>query len=189
LTGKEAEWVLDPTLLFSSDDWNKVAEPKRLYKGPYILCYLLGYSFDPFPYTYDLVNLLKEKLRMNAVFIGGDPYNALARRNKVFPNLGPSQFLALFRDASFVVTTSFHGTVFSLNYSKSFYTVVNNEKTLDDRQLSIVKMLGAEDRVILKGQAFPVELGGKMNYIEIEKRLAHERNISISYLKAALSNS
>lgn len=186
LINKEAVHVLDPTLLLSDDDWNKVAEPKRLYNEPYILCYLMRYSFDPYPYAYQLIKYLKRKLGLQAVFIEGDPYFALRKGNTMFPDVSPGEFISLFRDAEFVVTASFHGTAFSLNYSKPFYTIIDNKPTLDDRQLSLVNKLGAKDRILVKGQAFRDIVNLGMDYSKIEKNLDKERSKSISWLKAAL---
>lgn len=186
LVNKEAVSVLDPTLLLSAEDWNKEAEQHMLYNEPYILCYLLGYSFDPFPYAYQLIKHLKRKLGMRSVFIGGDSYFALRKGNKMFPNVGPREFISLFRDAKFVVTTSFHGTAFSINYSKPFYTIINNEPSLDDRQLSLVKKLGANDRVLVKGQPFGDIINLEMDYSRIKMNLDKERSKSISFLKTSL---
>ena len=57
---------------------------------------------------------------------------------------GPQQFLGLVRDADFVVTTSFHGTVFSILYEKQFLCVLNNNDR-NSRMETLLSGLGLDD--------------------------------------------
>ena len=61
-------------------------------------------------------------------------------------DIGPGQWLYLMRNASYVVTNSFHGTAFSINYGKNFY--VEFSSATNSRLSNIVKLLGLEDRVV-----------------------------------------
>ena len=56
----------------------------------------------------------------------------------------PEEFLALVRDAEMVLTTSFHGTAFALNYGKPLLTVVQDRNASDSRQVSLVHNVGEE---------------------------------------------
>ena len=53
LTGKQAEVVLDPTLLLNAEQWMEFAKHSEMHiNEPYILIYVLGYSFNVYPYMY-----------------------------------------------------------------------------------------------------------------------------------------
>lgn len=187
LTGGDATCVADPTLLLSAEEWNQIASETKFTDKPYILCYILKYSFDPYPYITDLVCDLQKKTGYEVLFIGGYPVNALHPHYKVLPHVSPEEFLSLYRDASLVVTSSFHGTAFALNYSKPFFTVVDNNTTTDDRQLGIIRLLGAENRAIVKGSAFPSKSSLTMDYSTVSQRLGKLRAESLDFLKKSLA--
>ena len=67
----------------------------------------------------------------------------------------PEVFLALMRDAELVLTTSFHGTAFAVNYGKSVFTVVKVRESGDSRQMNLMKHLGLEDKVLTISNIFP----------------------------------
>lgn len=150
ILGISPKLVLDPTLLLSKEEWANHFDCKtRLIKEPYILCYLLGYSFSPFPYAYELIRYIKHKLALKAVIINGDSYN-LFLNNHVFNNCGVEEFVNLFYNCNYVVTSSFHGTAFAINFNKPFYTIVKDEKFNDNRQISIIEQLGIDRKCIVK---------------------------------------
>ena len=61
----------------------------------------------------------------------------------------PAVYLALIRGAAAVVTTSFHGTVFSTIYRRPFWTVKNGGMYHDDdRVLTLLEALGLRDRLV-----------------------------------------
>ncbi len=187
MTGNEPDTTLDPTLILTSQEWNLHSLPYRIVSKPYLLCYLLGYSFNPFPYVYELISYIQKTTGWDVVYIGGDPLNSLKRRSRVFPNAGPAEFLSLYRDAEFVITTSLHGTAFAINYKKPFFSIVNNENTLDDRQLNLAKMLGLEKRVIRKGSKFPSSDQFGLDYCFPDQCLEEERRKSLVYIEKALN--
>ena len=68
---------------------------------------------------------------------------------------GPAEFLYLFSKAGCVVTNSFHGTAFSINFGKQFYTIIPNGKSNNSRQKSILKLLGCEERMLVEHSPMP----------------------------------
>ena len=99
---------------------------------------------------------------------------------------GPSDFVGLFSRAEFVVTNSFHGTVFSINFSKPFYSVIKSHHSTNSRLTSILKKLNLEDRILPVGSPLP-EISDIDFAIPAEK-LDGERQYSLAYLKRALSD-
>ncbi len=121
LTGrKDARVVLDPTLLLDKHSWNKIAVQSRIIKEKYILCYFLNYSFDSFPYVDELASHIQKITGYKLVKVARPPRNFYESNTYHCVGASPEEFLALMRDAEFVITTSFHGTAFAVNFDIFF---------------------------------------------------------------------
>jgi hypothetical protein len=107
--------VLDPTLLLSHDEWTKIEEPYPTEGKPFMLAYVFGIDEKRLAQLRKLAN---DKGMQLLVFRGS------ARAGKgLVDTASPRQFLYLLRNAECVVTNSFHGTAFSINYGKKFCVI------------------------------------------------------------------
>ena len=106
--------VLDPTLLLAKDEYAKLCEEIPICNERFLAVYVL----DP---KKDVEDIIKEEAKKRGLAI---KYFS-ADRNA---NLKVEEWLAIFRDASFVVTDSFHGTIFSIIFEKEFRNVVNMKR-------------------------------------------------------------
>lgn len=187
LTGQESNVVLDPTFLFDKDEWGRMVKIPSLVNGKYILCYFLSYNFSPYPYAYDLIRYVQRKTGYKVVMIDADPINIL-KGYKLFNEIGPEEFISLFQNASYVITSSFHGTAFSVNFEKPFITVVDDNKSnKDNRQISLIRELGVSlERVAWKGKN--VDVIKLDENIEWHEELEIKRAYSIEYFKQALAH-
>lgn len=144
LIHKEANVVLDPTLLLDRNDWDKIAKSQNI-KGKYIFVYQLSTS----KYLLSIVNILKKKTGLPAIFIPF-PIGGFVK-SKSLINKGPADLIGLIRDAEYVVTDSFHGTVFSIIYGKKFYSCANELAT---RLINILTLLDSKDHLFMVGDKF-----------------------------------
>ena len=116
VAGRDVPAVLDPTLLLDRRDWEAAAADAGAGEG-YILCYCISRPGALEPY----IRRLAEETGLPVVQLCGI-------RQKVHPkarcilSAGPAEFLGLFRNAACVCTNSFHGTVFSVQFQKPFFT-------------------------------------------------------------------
>lgn len=156
ITGKDAQWTCDPTLLLNKDEWSVFADKSPIVKGKYILCYILSYTSNPYPYADEFIKYIHQKLRMKVVCIDENGRYWHRYGYTGIQDVGPSDFLNLFLHASFVITSSFHGTAFSLNFKKDFYSIVRADIN-DERQYSLLENVGALDRLIKVGSPMPDE--------------------------------
>lgn len=186
LIGRDVPVMLDPTLLLDINDWKKIADTSKIrINKPFILIYILKYSFSPYPAATNVIRKVHEKYQMPVVAIRYSAREKLGIKNVIdlHEGIGPEDFVWLFMNASFVVTTSFHGTVFALNFRKPLYSIYDSQLE-DDRIYSILHLLGAE----LCG----VDIrDGKVNedmpdYDKISANLNVEREKSWKYLKENL---
>ena len=186
LTGKESTVVLDPTLLLNKDEWNKTATPKKLVNKPYILCYYLNYSFNAFPYVDGLAADMQKQTGYKIVRVARPPHHLKLKGTEYHIGASPEDFLALVRDSELVLTTSFHGTAFAVNYGKPVFTVVKDKVAGDSRQMNLMKRLGLEDKVLSIQDPFPEFLQSHYEFAKEQKRLEELRIDSIQFLKQSL---
>ncbi len=184
LTGRKPAVVLDPTLLPSREDWAQMAAEHAYAGKGYILCYCISGPGPLAPY----IRRLAEETGLPVVQLCG-------ARRKVHPkarcvlDAGPAEFLGLFRDASYVCTNSFHGTVFSVQFQKPFFTAVSPRELAapeTSRTFSLLSRLGLAQRIVGKGDAAGV--ADPIDWAAAETRLQAARQSSLRYLEAALGD-
>lgn len=179
--GKDAQLVLDPTLLLNREQWMEVAKPIRIPSQPYILVYELSsihYIKRVAVHISQLTGMPIVRVCKNACREDAEPeiINII--------DAGPAEFLYLLDNAGYVITNSFHGTAFSLNFGKQFYTIIPDGKSNNSRQKSILRLMDAEDRILKENAPFPdikpVDSG------KVEIILQKERKKSMLFLKYAI---
>ena len=188
LIGKDATVVLDPTLLLNKDEWNNIATSKRLVKKKYILCYFLNYTFNAFPYVDELAKEIQKQTGYEIVRVARPPHKLSFANTKYKIDASPEEFLALIRDAEIVLTTSFHGTAFAVNYGRPVFTVVQDRNASDSRQISLMQNLGLDKQVLSIKDKFPLVSEA---YYDVDKEqvvLNQLRSESKQYLENALKD-
>jgi len=188
IIGKEAEVVFDPTLLLNRDEWNRIAAPNRQFKKKYILCYYLNYTFNSFPYVDQLADYMQKQTGYEIVRVSRPPHKLFTPHTHYRVGATPEEFLALVRDSEMVLTTSFHGTAFAVNYGKPVFSVVKDRNASDSRQISLMENLGLDRQIISITDAFPTHERFIYNVEEEQKQLQALRQQSMRYLKYALKN-
>ena len=124
ICGRNADLVLDPTLLLAKSDWETIIEPANI-GSDYIFCYFLGNSMK----QRSIAQQFADKIHLPIVNL---PY--LNGRNNVDRQFGkyrlfdvsPCRLLYLIQNAKFVFTDSFHATVFSILFGTRFFTFERN---------------------------------------------------------------
>ncbi len=121
-TGRDAVVVLDPVVFLRKEEWDEIAEPKKLAE-PYIFVYFTHQ-------TEEIVQFYQKLSRMTGyrVIITTTGFTKSIKA-KTLNMPTPQRWLRLLRDAAYVVTNSFHATAFSVIYHKQFFTVMKGEKT------------------------------------------------------------
>jgi hypothetical protein len=188
-TGRDSEIVLDPTLLLDQDQWNDVGV-SYLSSRPYILCYYMPGDKEVNKSITRIARQVSNLTGWKVICIGQKEYmRLLPWKNTVF-DAGPSEFLGLFQNASFVVTNSFHGTAFSINFRKPFFVPINQslppEEALSSRIITLLKKLKLENRLLPVSGDLPGKNGLDLDYQSVEKILEEEKQRSIDFLKNAL---
>ena len=183
---KEARVVLDPTLLLSGEEWKTAAENADVHiQGKYIFCYLFGDR----PFYYDYIKRISEKLGLPVYIVPFTSNHEKAGFHNIY-NAGPLGFVRLIRDASFVITDSFHATAFSINMNVPFYSLLRHKKSdpnsMNSRIYDILSLTGLEDRLWEDGQDFS-EFSQYIYWDNSNDFLINKRREDKAYLKNAIN--
>lgn len=187
LSGKEATVCCDPVFLLSRDEWDLIANrSKKLIKDKYILVYALYYMFDPYPELLSIINNVQKELGYQVIYLNGRKEDAFRKNSKVLKAVGPEDFINIIRNAEIVITSSFHGTAFSLIYNKPLMGIVRKDDNTDSRISSILSIVEANKSII------PYNTNCNMSKEELyslrcnEQKLMDYRKKSLQYLSSII---
>lgn len=170
--------VLDPTLLLKSTD----IELQRLISDNKYGKYILLYQMSDDPNTLKICRHISKLLKLKIVEVLAYPFG---RHNlnfhKHISTAGPAEFVTLFAHAQYVVTSSFHGTAFSLIFNKQFVTVAHPAS--GSRQRDLLARIDLSDRVVSSVDNLPAS---DIDYSVVNAKLDAERRKSFDFLEKAL---
>ena len=174
LKGQE---VLDPTLLLSTNDYIKLAQNSQLDGTSNLYAYKFIINDIWLSTLHFIAQETSSTLRMDCetIHLRNVPFN---------PTLSIEGWLKLIQTSKFIVTDSFHCTVFCVLFRKQFL-VTPSYPGGEGRMLSFLKKLGLEDRFYFTTQQIrsnPNNWKRTINYDEVYKRLYHHKDLSIKYL-------
>lgn len=180
LTGRKSEINVDPTLLLDREEWRKIQSNANYKKGKYILMYCL----EPSKKQLALVKAISKKLKLPVVITRynnkNDIFNSFVKKYQT----GPKDFLSLIDNAQLVITSSFHGTAFSLIYRKKFFVL--NGKT-DNRISDILQKTDLLSRSIENENDLNEVSLNDIDFTKTEEFLTEQKQKSSEYLKKALN--
>jgi hypothetical protein len=147
LSPVEVDWVLDPTFLLSAKEWSEISEmdPGHI-SDAYILCYFLGDDRNnrklakQFAKKKNLkiVTLPYSKGEFCSADIGFGDYRCY--------QVSPPKFISLIKNAQYIMTDSFHASVFSSVFHKQFIAFSREElKNSGTRIESLLGLMGISD--------------------------------------------
>lgn len=174
-----AQQVLDPTLLLTCRQWEQYAEP--IPPGKYVLVYQL--HNNPVLSRYAVRAAKELGLPLVRVSVS---LHQISRGGKMVwcPSVG--QFLSYVKNAACMITDSFHGTAFALNFNTPFVEALPNNNT-GTRNMSILKLTGLSHR-ILQDENDTALASQPMNFTEANAILAEKRQESLEILKQMIEN-
>ena len=184
---KAVEIVLDPTLLLSKEDWfNTIPRSGLSKKRPYILLYMWAYAFEPRPYIFEVVKYFKQKMKCDVIALEGftrqEQACGIIMENRSSSSI--PEFIDLFANADLVITSSFHGTAFAVNFGIPLISVVPDGDA-DDRQSTLLNSIGASNYICHIKDDYQ-EVNPFYNVEDIQKNLAAIRAKNITWIKNTL---
>lgn len=181
--GKDAVHVLDPTLLLLKEHYTKIASKEKQVKSPGTLkVYILDKTLE----KQRFIDLIEEKLGFKQFEVSPKKRIGINKLENiedfVFPD--PSKWLRGYQDAKFVITDSFHGTVFSILFNIPFLAIGNKKRGLA-RFESLLKMFALENRLITDLKNYKIDdfLQEDINWENVNTILIKEKKKSLNFLK------
>ncbi len=183
------EVVVDPTYLFTGNEWKELIPEEQIVAGDYILCYFLGATKE----HKTLARKFADKRGMKLVSILSTESVSdidLSYADEIITGRGPNDFINLIRNAKYVLTDSFHGVAFSVINNKQFYvfyrTIVGSKNSRNSRIDNILNMWGLQNRLVLNDATVDEFSLTDINYEYVNKLVDDKRNHSVSFLINAL---
>lgn len=170
--------VLDPTLMMTGEEWCQFID--KDIDGQYVLVYQLHNN----PKLCDYAKRFAKQVGLPLLRVSPTFHQfKWGGKFMYLPNL--PEFLSLIKNSSYMITDSFHGTAFALNFNKQFIEILPNTKT-GSRNQSILNLTGLTDRIVTDYEDFSIAKR-EINYVKVNEILAKERKKSLNILKKMLS--
>lgn len=187
LAGIDAKVVCDPTMLLSGNDWLEVIPEKKVLNEPYILCYFLGTNVNHRKHAKELQKETGYKI-VTIPFLDNFVESDISFGDIQLFDVDAADFVNLIRNADYVLTDSFHGTVFSILYQKQFMVFnrfMEGNNSRNSRIDSLCKLLDLEDR---RFKTSVIKIKDSIDYTSAFSKLEKLRSDSVNYLECSLYN-
>lgn len=168
--------VCDPTLLLNKNDYNWLIKDMPCFDNSPILIYYFGNLSDN---SIKQIKKLREKTGKRIISFG--QHRTWCDINLPFD---PYLFIQCYRDCSFVITNTFHGTIFSLIYEKNFANYGQEKKKIE----SLLKSVGAEKTFVQSNDNLLPFYENQLDYNDINKKIRVQKNTSLEFLKRNLND-
>ena len=132
--------TLDPVFLIPKESWLRLIDnKKKKYKN-----YILVYNLQSNKQVENIASRISKKTGYPIIHIVGSVIFKVSHKN-YYEDVGPIDFISLIYNASYVVTSSFHGTAFSLIFNKEIFVSMTNNY---QRVISLLNLVGLSSRFI-----------------------------------------
>lgn len=177
--GLDCTLCLDPTVLLDAQDYEPICA-ERVVDQQYVLLF----SWSCTKEVLTAAKLVAKRLGLPLLNIVPPPraaFKGIPRKLDV----GPREFLSMVKNASFVVTNSFHGTAFSTTFEKPYISVVSGSP--DTRMSSLLSQLGLEDH-LTTADTMNLDAMFATDYGTVTGKKKALRKDSLAFLKNALDD-
>lgn len=180
--------TLDPTLLLDRSEWLSllnVTEELRIPIEPYAFIYMVDKQNS---YTRRAIQICEES-GMKSVVVSGKDYIEFKSENvTVLNDCKPSEWVKLIDRAEVVLTDSFHGTAFSVNFNKPFWCFRRPHSSIvsDDRQEGFLRRMGLEKRIIEPSKINTLRAEDDIEFTKSNAKLQSDKKASLEYLAESI---
>ena len=187
LTGRDVPVVIDPVMMLTANEWDRLIPRNEQQNNEYIFAYFLGEN-----QAYRIaVKEFSQKTGLKIIALRHmDQYVAADETfgDEAPYNVGPAEFLDLLRGAKYVCTDSFHGSVFSILYHKQFITFnrysVTSKHSKNSRIDTLCGNLGLNGRRY--DENFMERMEEPIDYKTVDEKIEGLRKQASDYLTNAL---
>lgn len=186
-----AEVVADPVLCVTQDWLAKLAPQKKSFNKPTLLCYILNIS-DKDSFRIEVFNNLARMVGCDLKIVAIQGAEHFVPK-KLLIHVGPCDFIGLIRDAEYVITNSFHGSILALQFHKNFITLRQKQSSQSGQNIRLDELF---DNINLRGRLMPENAGEDelfkaintgIDWVELDCHGEAIRDKSVSWLRKCLS--
>lgn len=178
LTGKKPELVLDPTLLLDKADYDAFTA-SNVPKKPYIFVYTIADT----PHIAQAAKELSNQTGLPIVWGHMSYYRKPGAKNVT--TLCPEEFVDYIRNASYVLTSSFHGMALSVVLEKQFFYDLDAKPQNNNSRLeTLASLLKLEDRLLTDKNDLLAKT--RINYDSVNALKARIKADSLAFLERNL---
>lgn len=167
---------IDPVFLLNNKEWHSKITKKSQKNHKYLLLYILNADKKIKPIS---AMICKSK-KINKIYTFSKKKFGI-KMAKSIATSGPLEFLNYFYTSSFILTNSFHATVFAIIFKKEFFVILPSKRP--ERILDILKLFHLEDRIINNVSEVHDKLNEKIDYEKVTKTINQEVDKSRRYLE------
>ncbi len=174
LSNIKTEVHIDPTFLLNKNQWKNISI-KQKYTN-YILLYFMRSDIELFNFAKNLSSKTGYKL----IFISHG-ISFKKNINAVYIKPNPSEWISLFLNAKYIITNSFHGLCFCINFNKQFFVGLSHKTSKTSSRLeNLLDLMNLRDRVI---DNVGSDYNKSIDWDNVNKIIDKEREKSMNYLK------
>ena len=177
ITGLEPQMHLDPVLIYGYKDI--ISTAKTIQYSNYILIYSYQGRIRKLTEIKSILNFAKRKnLKLFSIFCQYDWCD-----RSIIPET-PFDVLKWFKNACYVITDTFHGSIFSIITQSKFCTLIRTSNS--QKLTSLLSKLNLLDRVVCHSDKIKEVLEKTIDFESTNAILENERNKSIEYIKSCI---
>lgn len=171
VTGASPEVVLDPTLIYDFEGLERIPAIDN-----FILVYTFGLSVD----VQNAIRTFAARQGKKLVSVGY--LNGFCDVNVI--SVGPFDFLGYIKKADFVITSMFHGVMFSVKYRKQFALLIDPYRT--NKLETTLNLFDLHDRVVADSRSIDDISAESIDYQAIDEQMARARKSSVNFIKRSI---
>jgi predicted transcriptional regulator len=180
ITNLKAPRVADPAFLLTSKEWEEIAQEDKKTEGDYVFVYQVQSDVE-------LINFAQKLAKDKKCKIIYCPFPLKKQiKCKKRPYISPERWLGYMKNAKYVVTDAFHGTVFSIIFNRLFFVQISSYgKDTGSRITNILEVFSLQDRLLIGEKSDYINQS--IDYNKVNKIIELERESSMKHLSNMLS--
>lgn len=183
ITDKEISVVNDPVTLLEKEEWSNLCE--NIEKKKYLLCYFLHKNY--LNEEYKIAKKIAQNKNLKLIMINAN-FSLKSFYLNCIKDVGPIDFLSLFKNAEYICTDSFHGTMFSVIFEKNFNVFTSYKEKQDSRRENVLKSTGLMARLVyVENGANNIDVSN-IDYQEINPEFNNNIKYSKEFIKKISHN-
>lgn len=177
--GVEATQVLDPTLLIDAEAY----PVDKIENSTEVFCYFLNISSNAQVY-WDCVKTWAKDFGLSlGVACTETTYKYFTEDEQQF--LGPKKWLSRYANSKYILTNTFHGTVFAIIFNKPFLVFEQSGKSgkQNERIYSLLNCFNLKDRIYNPDGDLNIQMDKEINWSKVNRKIAEERVESFKFIR------